>query len=193
MANAGRPLIGAGTVDMPDLSGLVGKHMSRLMIFALTGGGFPPPARYYFNTLALMTDRAAYSYECARANLSKAAQPRLAGEIPMHEILRGSDYLEFAINAIMRAQLLGERLRRAPGDPRIARSELLSNGELSQVRQLRHFAERVLAGEVGETGTSGVVYRTLSDRIEFAGQSVTYETIADWIKRFDSLESRLLA
>jgi hypothetical protein len=193
-----RSIIGAGSVEMPDLSGLVGRNVPALITFTLAESGLRAPDRYYLSGLALITDRAAYVYERARANLSiAAAESGSENEVPIGSIVRGADYLEFAINSILRAQLLGERLRRSLYGPSIGRHELLSSAELGQVRKLRHFAEhvddRIPAGLIGETGTSALVFRTMADCIEYAGDTVTYVAIAGWITRLHALASRLLS
>jgi hypothetical protein len=181
---------------MTDLSSLVGKNIPRLLIVSLVRSDSSGPDAYYLNALVLMTDRAAYSYEQARTALGHVAANHKPGEIPLLSLLRGTDYLEFAVNAILRASLLGERLRRSPDAPRIDRNELLSRSELEQVRKLRHFAEhldqRILEGRIGPTAGSGVVFRAMADCIEYAGETVTYAAIGEWITRLDALAWRLL-
>jgi hypothetical protein len=80
--------------------------------------------------LAWMADRAAYAYERARLLLAEAAGPLKDHEFPIREFMRGTDYLEIAVNALLRAHLLAERLRREGSAPTISRGELLTDADL---------------------------------------------------------------
>jgi hypothetical protein len=186
-----RPILGAGAVEMPDLSGLVGRNMPMRTTYALVDG--PEPAHTYLLAFASMIDRAAYAYEQARVKLSEAAGKRRRGGLPLVPLIRGSDYLEIALNALLRAQLLGDRLRRTEDAPPIQQRELLSREETSRIREMRHFAEhvdeRISAGSTSATGFAAAPY---ADGIEYAGVAITYAELAAWITRLQSLAERLL-
>lgn len=186
-----RPIIGAGSIEMPDLSGIVGRSVPMRITHALVGG--PQPAHHHLQALAWMIDRAAYAYERARDRLDAAASAG-EGAFPIHELMRGTDYLEIAINATLRAHLLGERLRRAASAPPISRRELLASDELARLRNMRHFAEHVdeqiERGSIGQT--SSLIVGAQIDRIDYAGQTISYAELADWIARLEALARRLL-
>ncbi len=190
-----RPFIGAGSVEMPDLSDLVGRNLTPLVTFTMVAQG--TRTEYYVNALVRMTERAAYSYEQARSALTYAASDLPDHVFPLTEIIRGTDYLEIALNALLRAQLAGERLRRDQAAPRIEKSELLSKAEATRLRNLRHFSEhldkRITAGQVGRQGVSPITVRPLADGIEFAGDTLLYSEVAKWIVRLESLARRLVA
>jgi hypothetical protein len=135
-----RPLIGAGSVEMKDLSALVGRNFPAAATFALFGGGIPEPGRHHVLALTLLINRAAYSYEDARAALSAAAAGK-GDEI--RAALNGADCLDIATNALFRANANGEHLRRDQNAPHVDKTELLSPSERKRLGRMRNFAEHV--------------------------------------------------
>ena len=125
---------------MPNLDRLVGRNLPSLMTYTMVGSG--DPVEHYVNALARMTDRAAYAYGHARHYLSAAAAEDRPNTIPIPQVIRGVDYLEYALDALLRAQMVASRLRRAEGGPLIGRSELLSDSDFARIRAMR----RRLAG-----------------------------------------------
>jgi hypothetical protein len=178
---------------MADLSAIVGRNLPLLVTYTMVGKG-SDAERLHLNALTRMTDRAAYMYEASRAALSIVAAPH--ADFPITALVRGTDALEISINAVLRAHLHGDRLRRLADVTPIARTDLLSPSELRVVRALRHFAEHldeeIPKKRVGERGVSGLAFRPDSDGVNFAGERATYLEIADWITRLEGLARRLL-
>jgi hypothetical protein len=146
-----RPLIGAGFVEMMDLSALVSRNFPAAATFALFGGGIPEPGRHHVLALTLLINRAAYSYEDARAALSAAAAGK--GD-EVGAALHGADCLDIATNALFRANAHGERLRRDQNGPRVDKTELLSPSERKRLGRMRNFAEHVDEKITGGQGRS---------------------------------------
>lgn len=85
-----RSLIGAGGVEMPDLSELVGRNLPALLLSSMSGTGGPILGAYYLNALVRMTERAAYFYEQARGALAYAAGDLADDEFPLFALIRGT-------------------------------------------------------------------------------------------------------
>jgi hypothetical protein len=90
----------------------------------------------------------------------------------------------------VRANVLGERLRRTRDVLPVDRNELLTSLEFHRVRDMRHFAEhldeRIASGRVGEGGVSPLTVAPYADCIAYGGTTVSYVEIGEWITRLES-------
>lgn len=189
-------LVEAQQLDMPDLSALCWRNTSTHAFRNwLTGHGLQGvPERALLTRLVALSDRASREYEDARECLEQfIARPKNG---PPYTLLvfEASDHLEASISALHRAALHAEVLKRLPSVPKITRPELLSNGEIAEIRFLRdateHLERDLLAGKVAIG--ANVLIAPGADGFEFGGKEVRYARLAQWITKLIRLAERLV-
>lgn len=183
----------AESVDMPDLSGLLYRNtMTHAFRNWLSGQGLDTlPARPLLTNLVRLVDKAMFEYEQARECLNTYVS-RPANE-SQYTLLyfRAVDHLESCVNALHRAVLFAEQLKRDQAVPKIEKAELLSSAEVAEVNALRdaseHLDEQVAAGKLDP-----VMPVPWPDAVEFAGREVTYKTLARWLTKLQKLAERFV-
>jgi hypothetical protein len=185
-------------VDMPDLSTLRGRPLLRAMFINFFGGfGISEVEGSYAvqdirNALRLV-DKGIAEYELAAADLRAYTDRK--ENIPQTTLLyvEAANHLENMINAMHRACLLLDRLKRAK-EVDLTNDDLLRPPEVEQIAQLRHASEHVdtfvRTGEIayGED----MMPRAWCEGLSFAGKRVSYRTIARWLQKLNAAAEKIV-
>jgi hypothetical protein len=184
---------------MPSLAHLDTKNTLNAALNAMFGGrgvvGFP--AHGLQVNLMRLTDKAILEYEAARETLDDYLAP--GANRPLSRLFRCFDHMETCVDALARAGRHAEKLRIAPGEPRVAKRQLPTSQGQDLIRRARnaiqHGEERILEGKTGHPTDRPVVLICTATHVEVGekGNQLRYSWIASWLTSYHDLVRDLIS
>lgn len=163
--------------------------IGQLPVFART-----PEAYGWLSNLVRLCDKAANEYQAGRdASLDFAANMNVGKISPF---FRAIDHLESCVNALHRALLHAERIKRYPSAPPMDRTEWRAlhdaTRRLKDVRDaIEHTEEKLTTGELPQGQPQYLWLR--KDHLSMGGHSIGYAELAAWIRRVYQIMDSLLS
>jgi hypothetical protein len=159
------------------------------------GTGVPPVtgshARSNYKNFVRVVDTSIRRYESARTQLQLAVDrpPQGTG---IAEVVRATSDFEAVFNLVHRALTLLLRLKEAQEAPVRARDLLpFDEDAIQRIRNVSEHIDRALQrGEIGRE--DDVMVRVWREGATFAGERVSYATLAGWLRRLHTIAQRLI-
>lgn len=185
---------GSDDVQMEDLSLLVGETLTTWWGHASARVfGHPPrgvadgpgsfAGRDYRNAIRL-TDKALGEWELARQKLREYADRESNTTTANIRFFHSINHFENSINAMHRACILLDHLKREPDVP-LSKNDLLRPVEVRRIGMLRHASEHiddfVRSGEVPPE--ADLFIRPWCEGLTFVGDRLEYATLSRWLRK----------
>jgi hypothetical protein len=161
----------------------------------LTGHGVPfvpgSHAHANYKLYVRLVDKALRRYEGGRDHLEQAFN-RPSDSTAIDHVVRALSDLEDCFHAVHRALRLLARLKTAPEAP-VTSKDLLPFDDRA-IRKIRNASEHVDdALATGEIGTNeDIMHRVWADGVSFTGESISYVTLAMWLRRLHEIARALV-
>ena len=180
------------TLVFPSIEDLEGSLRSKRQLGKMLGvhGPRKPLSSQIADGYVRLTEKAIIEYSMARDRLTAFLANGVADDY-----FRAQDHFETCVNAIHRAILYLDRLRRlglrksdrSPFIPRPRDLEILSDSVRSRVRDFRdaseHLDNDIIDGKLAPTADVGVHLGW--DVAQVAGLHITYSEAASWLRQLD--------
>jgi hypothetical protein len=179
---------------MPDLSKLDSKNILNLMLNRWLGGqGLQAdPGRMYLSNLARLIDKALREYEDARSFLNQYVNSGNKTSL----LFRCVYHMENCVEALHRAVLHAEKLRRDASTPKISKTVLPTPNAQTRLRNTRHAMlhvdEWIHKGKAGP-GRSPIGLLVKSDSIQCGCEEIYFNELAEWITQVQEVTVQLIA
>ena len=193
-------MAGWPTPVVPELHGDVhDKSVLDMMLRLLIPTGPPPgivtttPGKPLFTNLVRLTDKAVHEYEAARVQGLDFAANQESNTPTLSPYYRAIDHFENCINALHRALLFAEGIRKQRDVPEIDRTawRALQHAQdrINGVRDaVEHNDERLRKGD-----PEGLAFLVLGDdALQVADKIITYPELAQWIHQTYRIMRQLL-